>query len=271
MDEKRYNTGETEDSLRKEYNPDGSILRKVQMRLLEMLIYIDKVCKENKIDYQLNSGNILGAVRHNGFIPWDDDIDIILTPKEYQKLCDYLSAHPHPQFKLQSHATDPNYYRFWNTLRDTKSEYINDIYIDSFFKYRGLVIDIFPYENRIIGIFKKISTKLCYINAQYLIGKHTLMAQLLYGFQKNLLHPCFRMIGKIFGNKDIFTYPYGIGFCSSVRREILFPSKPLKFEGKSFNGPNSPIEYLLVTYKNYMELPPKEKRCIHKCGYNIWE
>lgn len=265
-----YNTGETDESLRNEYNPEGSMLRKVQMRLLEMLIYIDQVCQENKIDYQLNSGNVLGAIRHQGFIPWDDDIDIILTPKEYKRLCDYLYLHPHSQFKIQNHKTDRHYYRFWSTLRDTKSEYVNDIYVDKFFKYKGLVIDIFPYENRVIGMFKRITVKLCNLNTKYLIGKHPFLANHLYNLQEKILHPCFRLLGILFGKKDIFTFSYGIGFKSKARKEVLFPSKKLQFEGYSFNGPNSPIEYLQATYKNFMDLPPKDVRNNHKCGYKIW-
>ncbi len=61
---------------REKYNPDGSRLRCLQLGMLEILKYIDKVCSENNISYWLSSGTCLGAVRHGGFIPWDDDVDI---------------------------------------------------------------------------------------------------------------------------------------------------------------------------------------------------
>ena len=67
---------EIQAKLREKFNPDGSMLRKQQLRMLEILLYIDKVCKENNINYWLSSGTLLGAVRHGGFIPWDDDLDI---------------------------------------------------------------------------------------------------------------------------------------------------------------------------------------------------
>ena len=66
-----FNTGETSEELRATYNPEGSILRKVQDRLLEMLLYLDGVCKSIGVPYRLDGGNVLGAIRHQGFIPWE--------------------------------------------------------------------------------------------------------------------------------------------------------------------------------------------------------
>ena len=122
-----FNTGETSEELKAKYNPEGSKLRRLQLRMLDMLIYIDKVCTEQNIDWRLDCGNILGAVRHGGFIPWDDDIDIVLVPKEHKRLVAYLKDHPHPQFVLQDNDTDPGFYApNWAVLRDLKSEYKQD-------------------------------------------------------------------------------------------------------------------------------------------------
>lgn len=64
------------EKLREKFNPDGSTLRRQQLRMIELLDYVDSVCKENNIKYWISSGTLLGAVRHEGFIPWDDDLDI---------------------------------------------------------------------------------------------------------------------------------------------------------------------------------------------------
>ena len=142
-----YNTGESSEELRQKYNPDGSVLRKVQNRLLEMMLYLDEVCKAIDVPYRLDGGNVLGAVRHQGFIPWDDDVDIVVEDQYYDKLCSYLASHPHPQFVFQSPETDKGYFRFWNTIRDTKSEYVHKKgnALNDAFEYRGLQVDIFRY------------------------------------------------------------------------------------------------------------------------------
>jgi len=76
----------TNEELREKYNPDGSELRHAQLRMLEMLSFLDKVCTENKITYWIDDGTLLGAVRHGGFIPWDDDVDVAMPLDDYSGL-----------------------------------------------------------------------------------------------------------------------------------------------------------------------------------------
>ena len=74
------------EDLRQRYNPDGSSLRKAQLRMVEILKEVDKICRRHNIPYYLEGGTLLGAIRHHGFIPWDDDADIMLTRKEWNEL-----------------------------------------------------------------------------------------------------------------------------------------------------------------------------------------
>jgi len=73
-------------SLREKYNSDDSILRKAQLRMLGMMVYVDKLCRENHLSYWLEGGTLLGAVRHKGFIPWDDDVDIYMPVEDARQL-----------------------------------------------------------------------------------------------------------------------------------------------------------------------------------------
>ena len=91
--------------LRERFNPDGSSLRNHQLRMLEMLKYIDGVCKKHNISYWLSSGTLLGAVRHGGFIPWDDDLDIEMLRKDYLKLVKVLGREIDSKYALQTHKT----------------------------------------------------------------------------------------------------------------------------------------------------------------------
>ena len=97
------------EELRKRFNPDGSILRRQQMRMLELLGAVDKVCKKHNIPYWLSSGTLIGAARHQGFIPWDDDLDIEMLREDYLRLLKVLPQELPDNFVLQTHETDHNY------------------------------------------------------------------------------------------------------------------------------------------------------------------
>lgn len=270
-----FNTGETSSDLKNEYNPEGSILRKAQLRMLDMLLYVDNVCKEQGIQYALSSGNVLGAVRHGGFIPWDDDVDIMLLPHDYKKLVKYLKKHPHPQYKIQNDETDSHYYMFWSVLRDTKSEYIQDSYEHNIRKYRGLQVDIFCFENCVnqklyVNVFKLYS---CY--TKKLLLRSLFLQKIWFLLFKYIIIPIVRFVGKPFSSKDFYHHAYGQpkgkAWLGNVPSNIFLPFVPIKFEGYEFLGPYDPVGYLKFTYGEYMDLPCKEKRNHHKATYRIWD
>lgn len=114
--------------LREQYNSDGSILRKAQLRMLDMLSFIDKVCEEHNLTYWMSGGTFLGAVRHGGFIPWDNDTDVCMPREDLLKLEKILKGKEYrdSQFQLQCASSDSGFFEHWDVLRDTKSEYLID-------------------------------------------------------------------------------------------------------------------------------------------------
>ena len=114
------------EELRKRFNPDGSILRRQQMRMLELLEAVDKVCKKHNIPYWLSSGTLIGAARHQGFIPWDDDLDIEMLREDYLRLLKVLPQELPDNFALQTHETDHNYIFIYGKLRD-KDSYLDEV------------------------------------------------------------------------------------------------------------------------------------------------
>ena len=265
-----FNTGESAIFLRNTYNPDGSTLRKAQLRMLDMLLYIDKVCKEQNIKYSLEAGNVLGAVRHGGFIPWDDDVDIILERKEYKKLCNYLLSNPHPQYKLQTPQTDKWFMNHWNVLRDTKSEYIQDSFIHNLRKYRGLQIDIFPIENGVSFIGAKIIHFLHYKNQKLFIKKHHFLCKMFFYLIAYIIIPFIRIISFPFQDKKVYSYAYGLPWIDKKwNSDILFPFKKVLFEHHYFPAPAKLNDYLTIQYNDYMNLPPINKRNHHQATYKI--
>lgn len=268
---KVFNTGETAEDLKAKHNFEGSVLRQAQLRMLDMLIYFDRVCKEAGVQYRIQAGTVLGAVRHGGFVPWDDDVDVVVGRKDYKKLCKYLLEHPDSQYVLQCRETDPYYYNFWNVLRDTHSEYVKDDLEHNIKKFRGLQIDIFCFESGNIPILYRTTRLFSKINSRFFIGRNKFLADLIYNFQKHMLNPLFRVLSKLFGNKNQYMHCYGSTAPDyQIPKDVHLPFKPIVFEEREFLGPAKPIEFCNIRYGNYMNIPAADHRNHHQAELKIW-
>lgn len=270
-----FNTGETQEDLRNTYNPDGSTLRKSQLRMLDMAVYLFDAAKEAGVGCRLESGNILGALRHGGYIPWDDDFDVTLQRKDYKTLIDYITNHPHPQYVLQTPETDDTFVP-WARLRDLKSEYLSpypegsrdDIAYKSQ-KLRGLQIDIFTTEEYMIPWLQRLAAKMSCVVAFDFSRINKPLAQFSFKTLQYIVYPLFRLIGRCFGRKDYYMFSYGTWFYEQFPQKVLLPYKDLIFEGHSFPGPADAHEFCRIMYGDYMNLPPKDKRTVHNSGILI--
>lgn len=112
---------------------------------LGILLELDRVCQENDLTYFLFCGSLLGAVRHKGFIPWDDDIDVGMPRKDYEKLLEIGNLFK-PPFFLQTPYTDPGYYFSYAKLRDNNASTISYNLRYANFN-QGAMVDIFPFDN----------------------------------------------------------------------------------------------------------------------------
>ena len=133
-------------------------MRRAQCRMLEMLCFIDRVCEESNIPYWLDGGTLLGAVRHEGFIPWDDDTDICILEKDQKKLKEILFERTKgTRYILQCKETDKGYYGSWYVLRDLDSEYIVNDSIHELREYKGCQVDLFCVSDRISRPLQRLS------------------------------------------------------------------------------------------------------------------
>lgn len=114
---------------------------------LDLLAEFQRVANKHNINYIASGGTMLGAVRHKGFIPWDDDVDIMMLRKDYNKLLSVAEEFEHPYF-LQSNRNDKGYFRCFLRLRNSLTTGIQNMEKDCHFKYnQGIFIDIFPLDN----------------------------------------------------------------------------------------------------------------------------
>ena len=254
------------DSLRAKYSPDGSPLRRQQERMLELLCEIDSICKKHGIRYWLSSGTLIGAVRHGGFIPWDDDLDIEMMREDYERLMDVLPTELPSTMALQNHRTDHTYFFFYAKVRDRRSLLSEGNNYDRMWKEQGIYIDIFPLEYQPISIHK-ISEKTA--GHMYKIWRTCTDDNLgirkvmrLFHFNRRFVFPFLRLLCSISGT-DVITSGMGIPYHNPRFAKDIFPLATLKFEGREFPVPHNYDHMLRLMYGDYMQLPPEERITTH--------
>ena len=254
------------------YNPEGSLLRNTQMRMLHILQEVDLICRRHQIDYFLDGGSLLGAIRHKGFIPWDDDLDITIMAKDYKLLRSVLIAELPDDLVYQDATIDKNLPTLFGKVRDRNSYYEEDI--TAKLQEKGIFIDIFPKEYIFSFKWKK--------KVDYLYGH------------------CFRSIHNYFGKRDklksYFVFPlawllvwgtrivtrmipkshrlianiYGQWSYKALAKSDIFPTQDIIFEGFVTRGPAHPEAVLKAYFGDYMQIPPKDKRPQHAGKIEIY-
>lgn len=271
--------------LPKKFNKyDPKTLKHLQDIYLMMLKDFIKVCDENQIEYYLDGGSALGTVRHQGFIPWDDDIDIILFREEYEKLIKILLKLPQDKYELLSPENKEDYCRLyskWN-LKGTKTGEYYDINTDFTL---GINLDIFVLDNipnkgfrkKIFSIKQSLLRKLIWIyeitNSEVYVSKNKERIGKIIKFIFKILQINSRKIKKI---NEQFIEKYKNEDCEnvcnlstsynlvSIPKNIFHPPKKAKFEDIEVNIPNKYDSYLKIIYgDDYMQIPPEEDRYNH--------
>lgn len=241
--------------LKARFNPEGSPLRRQQLVMLEMVKVLDRISKKHNIPYFLYGGTLLGAVRHNGFIPWDDDLDVGLMRKDYQRLMRVLPNELPPHIILQTNQTDKNYFYFFAKLRDTRS-FLDEGAYDRAFNYRGIFIDIFPFDKLQLPLQQlKLQS---YAYTLYRNGKGSEAAlrkiRALTWFNRNITFPVLRFISRLTGGKTL-TYDFGIPFHIVYDEKDIFPLTTHEFEGVQLSVPGDSDHMLRSQFGDYMRLP----------------
>lgn len=252
-----------------QYNPEGSELRILQLKMLDILVTVTDIADKHNIPYWLSGGTLLGAVRHGGFIPWDDDIDIELLRPDYKKLLKILAKELPSDLYLQT-PSDKGYRLLFSKVRDKHSiVYEEDDELDNY-KEKGIYIDIFPEERSYKWLkslvdffygraFRRIKRGKPFHSVRFFYEYVVSLLMYPVGFTLMWLARLFCVITK----PDNILHSYGIGNTTNHNIKYLFPQSKICFEGKLFSAPGDIDAYLTKQYGDYMKIPAKDKRATH--------
>lgn len=253
------------DTLRKRFNPDGSLLRRQQLRMLELLTEVDRICRKHNIRYWLSSGTLIGAARHKGFIPWDDDLDIEMLLPDYNRLMKILPQELPETMALQTVQTDPNYFFFYAKVRDRRSFLAESNRYDRVWKERGIYIDIFPFYKQplCIHLLSEKTQGHVYkiMNRMGNDGKEMWKVRAITRFNRFIVHPVLKLLCKLIKARE--TYGLGIPYHDPRRLEDILPLTQMEFEGKMFPVPKDTHKVLTLKYGDYMQLPDVDQINLH--------
>lgn len=250
--------------------------RNLQLKILEMVKDIDDVCKKNNINYYLAYGSCLGSVRHDGFIPWDDDFDIILKFKDYEKFIEACKKDLNPEkYFVQTLDTDPNYYLSFAKIRNIQTTLIEE---NNKFEemVNGVYIDVFPLVGYPTSKVKQLILK---INRAFVLSAN------INVINNKFLYNIFKLLLKIFGKSNIIKYctkqctKYDCDNCTDLlsvfdgdgikvnltSNKILGTPLYKDFEDIKLPIPQKYDDYLKNIYGDYMQIPTQEqiKRSTH--------
>lgn len=262
-------------------------LRKAQLLMVKILKEVHKICEENNIKYFLSDGTLIGAIRHQGFIPWDDDLDIGMLREDYEKFCKIAPQILSENFILQNFQTDKGYGLQFGKVILKNTVWIEKVAKNTNRQWSGIYIDIFPYDNitenkkmqklinrLYIFIQGLILIKFKYINISNYESmakklKYVLKKIYLCTISKKLLIYIRDSICKRYLNKSkTLVTKYGGNFYKNQNPYNFYKDLTLQtFEDTLFYIPKNYDKILKNLYGNYMEIPPIEKQRQHGIEY----
>ena len=247
-------------------------LRGHQSALLSLLKEFDRVCKALKIPYVLFAGTMLGAVRHQGFIPWDDDLDVLMMRADYERfLANAHTVLDQQQFYLQKEFSE-HWPMFFSKLRLNGTTCLEKYHPKDPHTHQGIYIDIFPCDSAAKHPWGR---KLQFYASKVVIAKSlskrgyetdSMKKKLFMGVCKLLPTAPFLHIVRNGAENSQYVHSFlggASGFSKSVYfRKYLVNSINVDFEGNSYPIPESYDDLLKILYGDYMQLPPPHERTV---------
>ncbi len=249
-------------------------VRKVQ---LNILIKLDEVCHKNNLRYYLAFGTCLGALRHKGFIPWDDDIDVLMPYADAKKLISLQGSFGKKYF-VQSKETDPDYRSIAMRIRDLDTTCIEIDEVGLNIK-KGIYVDIYPFyecsDNLIVrtadilrsNLLKVLVNNKPPVNHGGILALISKIIILFYSesHRKRAIEKLEHRLSSVRGSEilDYFGQDVSLFTAISYPKEWFAEPKKLEFEGLLFDGATEPEKYMEKRYGDYMTPPPADNQVVH--------
>ena len=261
--------------------------RRMQLMQTDMLVELDRVCRKHNITYSLTGGTLLGAVRHKGYIPWDDDADVGMLREEYEKFKKVAHELDPELCYFQDHTTDDGYRWGYGKLRRTGTRYVR-VGQEHMKGKTGVFIDIFPIDDvpkTTLG--QMFQDFYCFLLRTVLwseVGKYSKtengFVKFIYKIISHISPKWAFARSKKMENKSRNDSPNRCRVLLFPATGKLYKKNPIKlrygmekqwyadvveydFEGHKLFGTRDYDGYLSYTYGDYMTLPPEEKRVVH--------
>ena len=257
---------------------DSETLRNLQLVELELLQEFDRICRKHGIPYCIIAGTMLGAVRHGGFIPWDDDADVALLRDDYERFRAVCEKELDPaKYYFQDHVVTPGYRWGYGKLRRANTLFLRE-HQEHMPYDQGVFIDVFPLDavpeshaGRALKNFQCFCLRKVLWSPVGAVACKKTLTRAWFGLlaripQKTVYRWLDSLIDKARGTESrwvrILMFPtpnreYG------YLREWYENRKPITFEGIEFSGVDDASSYLTFKFGNYMELPPEGQRKTH--------
>ena len=242
---------------------DSKRLKEIQEELLRS---VASFCDDHNLEYFLAYGTLIGAVRHKGFIPWDDDMDIEMLRPDYERLMKVLPEELPETMALQSHNTDKNYFFFYAKVRDRRSLMEESNHYDRVFKEKGIFVDIFPFEKQPLWVHR--ISELAQGHVYKIMNRkegNELVAmrkvRFITSMNEKIIFPILGLFCKLSNARE--TYGLGIPYHDPRHLEDILPLTTTEFEGRLFPVPKDCDKVLTLKYGDYMCLPDVSNISLH--------